>query len=144
MKKQTPRAKSRTQKTPPREDTKRFFSQMLKAVTAGLFTMTVLLLLFSFLLTKMDVPLSLLGPVTQLITAVSCALSGFLLARKTRSKGLRNGAISGFLIFLVLLMLSFFFSDALDLQLVFKLAVCLSAGAIGGICGVNAKTHRRK
>ena len=117
--------------------------QILKSVTAGLFLLTVLLLLFSFLLTKADVPLSLLEPVTLLITAVSCITAGFLAARAIRARGLLVGGASGFGIYLVLLILSFFFSDSFDLQMLFKLIVCLLGGAVGGVTGVNAKSKRR-
>ncbi len=117
---------------------------MLRGVTAGLFLMAALLLAFSFLLTKADVPFSLLGPITQLIAAASSLFAGWLAARALRRKGLLVGMGCGMIVFLVLLALSFCFDTPIDLQLVFKCACCVLGGGIGGVLGVNAKPHRRK
>jgi putative membrane protein (TIGR04086 family) len=116
---------------------------MLKAVTAGLFFLTALLLLFSFLLTKVDLPFSLIEPATLVMDALSCILAGFLAARAVRQRGLLIGGACGLLIGCVLLIISFFFSDTVDLQLLLKMTVCTLGGAIGGVSGVNAKTRRR-
>lgn len=131
-------------KSTNKNDTSAFvFNGMLKAVTAGLLMLTAMLLLFSFILTGVDVPFSLLNPITLAMLAVSCAFSGYIAAKHIRRKGLVVGAVCGLSIFAVLMILSFFFSGGIDLQLFFKLAVSAIGGSIGGILGVNQKAHRK-
>lgn len=125
------------------DDSASIFIKMLKAVTVGLFALTVMLLLFSFILTKVDVPFSLLNPISMVLIALSCILAGYLASRSIRKRGFIIGALCGAMIDLILILLSFFFSDCFDLQVLLKLAVSVLSGSIGGILGVNQKAHRR-
>ena len=125
------------------DDSAVIFIKMLKAVTVGLFALTVMLLLFSFVLTKVDVPFSLLNPVSMIMIALSCILAGYIAARSIRKRGFLIGAVCGIMIDIILILVSFFFSDCFDLQVLIKLIVSILSGSIGGILGVNQKAHRR-
>jgi len=126
----------------PSEKGMRFF--LVRGVTMGLFLMAVLLVVFSFILTRVDLPFGLIGPAMQMIAAVSSALAGYTAARRIRKKGLPVGAASGACVFAVLLVLSLFFENGVDLQILFKFLVCILGGMIGGVLGVNAKASRHK
>jgi len=100
-------------------------------------------LLFSFVLTKVDVPFSLLNPISMIMIAFSCVLAGYIAARSVRKRGFVIGAACGAMIDVILILVSFFFSDCFDLQVLLKLIVSILSGSIGGVLGVNQKAHRR-
>lgn len=116
---------------------------MLKAVTIALLATTAVLLLFSFAMSKKDLPLSLLNPFSALMLALSCFVAGYLAARKLRARGLAVGAGCGLVIFLLLLLASVQNEFAVGMTAAVKLVIALCSGAIGGILGVNAKSRRK-
>ncbi len=116
---------------------------MLKAVTFGLLATTVVLLLFSFLMCKKDVPFVLLNPFSAGLLMLGSFISGYLAARRIRERGMMIGALCGLIIFLLLLLASFMSKFDVGLAALIKLAIALVSGAIGGIIGVNAKSKRK-
>lgn len=113
-------------------------STVLKAVAIGLLVSTVMLLLFSFILSKKDIPFMLLVPYTSLCIALSCCTAGYLAAKKTREKGLLIGALCGASIFLFLITFSLQQSPSITIIAPVKFAIATASGAIGGIFGVNS------
>lgn len=116
---------------------------MLKAVTFGLLTTTVVLLLFSFVMCKKDVPFVLLNPFSAGLLMLGSFLSGYLAARRIRERGMMVGALCGLIIFLLLMLASFMSRFDVGLAALIKLVISLVSGAIGGIIGVNAKLKRK-
>lgn len=111
---------------------------VLKAVAIGLLISTIMLLLFSFILSKKDLPFMLLVPYTSLCLAISCCVSGYFAARRTREKGLLIGALCGASIFLFLITFSLQQSPSITVIAPVKLIISTASGAIGGIFGVNS------
>lgn len=116
---------------------------MLKAVTFGLLTTTVVLLLFSFVMCKKDVPFVLLNPFSAGLLMLGSFLSGYLAARRIRERGMMVGALCGLIIFLLLMLASFMSRFDVGLAALIKLVISLVSGAIGGIIGVNARLKRK-
>lgn len=116
---------------------------MLKAVTFGLLTTTVVLLLFSFVMCKKDVPFVLLNPFSAGLLMLGSFLSGYLAARRIRERGMMVGAFCGLIIFLLLMLASFMSRFDVGLAALIKLVISLVSGAIGGIIGVNARLKRK-
>ncbi len=116
---------------------------MLKAVTFGLLATTVVLLLFSFLMCKKDVPFVLLNPFSAGLLMLGSFISGYLAARRIRERGMMIGALCGLIIFLLLLLASFMSKFDVGLAALIKLVISVVSGAIGGIIGVNAKFKRK-
>ena len=116
---------------------------MLKAVTFGLLTTTVVLLLFSFVMCKKDVPFVLLNPFSAGLLMLGSFLSGYLAARRIRERGMLVGALCGLIIFFLLMLASFMSRFDVGLAALIKLVISLVSGAIGGIIGVNAKLKRK-
>lgn len=117
---------------------------MFKAVTFGLLATTVVLLLFSFVMCKKDVPFVLLNPFSAGLLMLGSFLSGYLAARRIRERGMVVGAMCGLFIFLLLLLGSFMSQFDVGLAALIKLIISMVSGAIGGIMGVNAKLKRKK
>lgn len=116
---------------------------MLKAVAIGLLVTTVVLLLFSFVMCKKDVPFMLLNPFSAGLLMLGSFLSGYLAARRMREHGMILGALCGLIIFAILLLGSFMSRFDVGLIAVIKLMIAVVSGAIGGIIGVNARTRRK-
>ncbi|WMJ84274.1 TIGR04086 family membrane protein [Oscillospiraceae bacterium LTW-04] len=116
---------------------------MLKAVTFGLLATTVVLLLFSFVMCKKDVPFVLLNPFSAGLLMLGSFLSGYLAARRIRERGMMVGALCGLIIFSLLMLASFMSRFDVGLTALIKLIISVASGAIGGIIGVNAKFKRK-
>lgn len=116
---------------------------MLKAVTFGLLATTAVLLLFSFVMCKKDVPFVLLNPFSAGLLMLGSFLSGYLAARRIRERGMMVGALCGLIIFSLLMLASFMSRFDVGLAALIKLVISVVSGAIGGIIGVNAKLKRK-
>lgn len=116
---------------------------MLKAVTFGLLATTVVLLLFSLIMCKKDVPFMLLNPFSTGLLMLGSFLSGYLAARRIRERGMMVGALCGLMIFALLMLASFMSRFDVGLAALIKLVISVVSGAIGGIIGVNARLKRK-
>ena len=116
---------------------------IIKAAVAGVAISTLLLLLFSFILSKKDLPLEIINPFTAILIALSSFSSGYIAAKLIKQRGMAVGAACGTIIFLFITLLSFMNSADIGVLTVIKLAVSVISGAIGGILGVNTKRKRK-
>lgn len=119
----------------------------LKSVLIGVFSgeiaTMVTLLLFAFLMLRMDIPLYLADTMIVLAGSVGGFLSGFICGYLLREKGLIFGAVCGGVQILILLFFSFgIHSEISPLFLVAKFAAILLCATLGGILGVNKKKKR--
>ena len=119
------------------------FLAVLKAVAFGLLATTAVLLLFSFVMSKKDVPFMLLNPFSAGLLIFGSFLSGYLAARRIRERGLIVGAVCGLIVFFVLIMGAFLNRFDVGLTALIKMIISIVSGAIGGVIGVNAKSRRK-
>ncbi len=93
------------------------------------------------LLTKADIPHSLLEPLTTVLSAVATLISvyiGSLSQNRTQTIGM--GISTGAATFAVVFILSLIFGDGeITSQTIIKLIAFLSAGGIGSLAGMNRK-----
>lgn len=113
------------------------------SVAIGLIVSAVLLFLAAALMTIKDLPEGAVSPIAVSTLGVGTLVSGFLAAKRTGKNGLMMGAACGFVVFLLALMagLSIFGKVQSGFTL-FKFAVSVLCGAIGGVLGVGGKKHR--
>ncbi len=119
------------------------FTGALLSAGWGLLVILLVIMLFSFLLTKFDAA----DPVITLIaSAALCAgafSGGFVCAKTRRHHGLALGLLCGSLIFIFIFAVSLFFArSSQGLSGPSKLLLALLFGAVGGIVGVNTKANR--
>ena len=119
------------------------FLAVLKAVAFGLLATTAVLLLFSFVMSKKDVPFMLLNPFSAGLLILGSFLSGYLAARRIRERGLIVGAMCGLMVFFVLIMGAFLNRFDVGLTALIKMIISIVSGAIGGVVGVNARSRRK-
>ena len=116
---------------------------MLKAVTLGLLVTAALLLLFSFVLSRWELPFSLLNPLVTAALVLGGGSAGFSVARMLRENGLLLGGLCGAVLFLLLAMASAWSQSAFGMPALIKLVICTVSGAIGGVLGVNLRKKRK-
>lgn len=122
-----------------------FIRPVCFGVGSALVVCLVLLFIFSFLMSKMDISASLISPITIAITAVTGFVSGFVCARITRKNGLVMGAICSAILFLIFWLFSAIcLKEGISVLGIVKLVLLVVSGCLGGVLGVNKKERRRK
>lgn len=114
---------------------------IFKGAIIALVTTTILLIIFSVILTYTNIQENVINPVIMIITAISILIGSSLVNMKIRKNGLINGGIIGaiyiIIIYLISSILNWRFS--LNAQSVIMIAVSIVFGILGGIIGVNKK-----
>lgn len=118
-------------------------SRALLAAGWGILIILIIVLVFSFVLTKIDLPEGVVSAVTAAALCIGAYCGGFICARRNRRNGLLLGAVCGSVIFLVLFVVSIIFVRSSEgLAGSTKLIFVVLCGAVGGIAGVNSKNSR--
>lgn len=103
------------------------------------------LFICSILMTNLDIPLGL----TDILVIVSATLggltAGYCNGRMQKEKGLLNGAFSGGIMVLILILFNVIFNGFTSTGLTFlKLILVMALAMIGSVLGVNKKSKRIK
>ena len=108
---------------------------------AGAILCTVFLIFCAFILSAASqMPQTILPTLTLAISAISAFLAGIVAARISGENGLLCGALSGFLLFLLIALSGFAVAqEPLSASLLTKGAVMVICGAIGGVLAVNRR-----
>ena len=74
------------------------------------------------------------------IHGVAVFTGGFTAGRNSLRKGWLNGGMVGLMYTLIIILVGFLgFDSSLNLQSLLLLGICLAAGAVGGMLGVNVR-----
>ena len=104
----------------------------------------VLLFILSLFLTKIDIPFSLITPISVVILGFSTLIGSFIGAKKFGRKGLCIGLCTSLVIFLTLLLLNLSIEpQGFGTIAIIKAVVILTTGITGGVFGVNKKNPTR-
>lgn len=123
--------------------------KMAKAIifgtVIGAIVCTVMLLTVSFIFVKMQsVPEIAVIPAAIFIVCTGAFVGGYFSARIKKSMGMAVGALSGLLMFVVLLLIGLLFSgDSFGLISLLRMILMIVSGAIGGVLGVNKRKRRK-
>lgn len=120
---------------------KRNIISMIKGSIAAFLITSVLILIFSILLTSTNISENVIPVVVIVITGVSILIGASLSTISIRKNGLLYGSIIGFFYILILYLLSSILSNnfTLNSEAITMIIVAIITGAIGGIVGVNIK-----
>lgn len=108
------------------------------AVTVGAFAAIAVLLLTSLVMFVLQLPSEwgyIMGLAAQ---ATGCLTAGYVLGRKKHRSGIKQGVLCGMALFLLCLAGGIIFGSVTVGGFFGKLAVCLVAGIVGGVMGVNS------
>ncbi|MDR7869841.1 MAG: TIGR04086 family membrane protein [Tissierellaceae bacterium] len=99
----------------------------------------ILLLIVALLLRFTDIRESNITLLNNFVLTISIVVSSAVLGRKIKEKGWLNGAILGFLYYLIIIIINLIFNRPLNLGifLLIRLLIATVLGAIGGMIGVN-------
>ena len=112
------------------------------AAVCGSAAVFVLILVFGFIMTRIDIGDGVLSVLTSAALCVGAYFGGYVAARKRRQSGLLMGTLSGLMMFGVIFAGSYFFAGtAGGFSGSAKLVMTLVCGAVGGIVGVNSKSN---
>ncbi|MBQ1950124.1 MAG: TIGR04086 family membrane protein [Clostridia bacterium] len=113
---------------------------ILLGVAVGVLCCTLLLLLMALVVQTVDVPRGAALPMAIAAAAVGAFAAGLTAALISRRRGLLLGAVSGLVLFLVVLLAGFARYTAVDGgTAIIKLLVLMAAGGLGGVLGVNRR-----
>lgn len=116
---------------------------MLICVALGIMITALIFLVLSFIMTKIDLSKGLAQVLSVSALGIGSYFGGFICAKKYRRNGLIRGAVCGFSIFVIVLIIgSVFAGSILEFSASTKLMLVIITGAIGGAVGVNSKRKR--
>jgi len=107
-------------------------------VGVGILVTAVLLLIAALWMTWVDTPASAVSPLGIVALGLGCGVAGFIAARRSHKNGWLIGAACGVLMFLVTWIAGMLSLGSVQSGFaVFKLAVTVLCGAIGGVLGIG-------
>lgn len=113
----------------------------LLSAVAALGVVALILLVFAFLISKIDAKDFTLSVMSTIALAVGAYVGGYISGKRRKHNGLLMGALCGVFIFLIILLLGAFFSKTVEsFPTSAKLVVTLVCAAAGGVVGVNSKS----
>ncbi len=90
-------------------------------------------------------PVRLLQTIGWMICGITGLIGGLMCARVIRKKCVLNGMLCGFFAFIILFLFGLLYGNGVVFSiLVFKLAVCLFSGALGGLIGAGNKRRKSR
>lgn len=122
-------------------DRRKNLINVAKGSIISFFITTILILIFSVILTYTNLAESTIPIGTIIISGLSILFGAILSSRHIKKNGIVNGGVVGLIYILVLYMISSMFGTGFgfNLQAAIMIIVSILAGAIGGILGVNFK-----
>ena len=120
------------------------FVNVIKSVFLSYAITIICLLIFAFIITYTNFPEGIISTIVLLITILSIAFSGMLVARSTKCKGWLSGAVAGVTYMFTLYCIGslVFQSFSFGVNLLIMLALGLFSGTFGGIVGINMKSYK--
>lgn len=117
------------------------FSAIIRGVIQAYFITLLIFLVFAILITYTNFPESAIPTVVILTTILSIVIAGAKVAKKAKSKGWLNGAVTGITYMIILYIISslVFTGFVFDKYVLYMMFLGLFAGALGGIIGINLK-----
>lgn len=112
-----------------------------KGVLIAYIISAILIIIYGLLMTFTNLSESSMPTVIMVIPTVSIALASIYVAIKVESRGWLNGALTGLVYMIVLLLLSFLFKSgvSLDRFALFRMFMGFVIGSLAGIIGINLK-----
>lgn len=136
----------RTETTAANESGKihRIAMPVIAGMLVGIVVSLLMLLVFSIVMTMNDVPQGAISTLAAVSVALGCLAAGIISAKLHMSSGLVTGAVTGFLLYLVLMLVGLVAHGASPTaSVLIKFAVSIVSGGIGGVIGVNFKKKQR-
>ena len=120
------------------------FRPVITGCIAGAVITVLILAFLAFLLTVRDFPAATAVPLVSVAAGVGALFAGFAASKTFKKQGLQIGALTGLVLFLIILLISTFISGSnFSVLTVIKLVIMLLSASIGGILAVNTGRKRK-
>lgn len=96
------------------------------------------------LITAVNISKSFVNPISVICIILACYLSGFFCLKYLKTDGIKNGAIIGVSIYLPIFIYAVSSGQKVGLAAIYKLIMCLCAGAMGGCVSVVMSGKRSR
>ena len=126
---------------------KAFDSKLMKSIVFGVLcsiaTVTILTVIFSFVLTLTNkYPTDAINYISSAFLGIGGLVGGYIAGRINQKAGLAVGALSGFIVFVIIFIVGLSQSvGTITILTLIKLIVLLIFGGLGGVLGVNKKKN---
>lgn len=115
-------------------------AEQLVALAAAAGVMLLLLCAMAFLITRIDASSSVLSAMSSGALAVGAYFGGYVGGRRRKRNGLAMGALTGVLIFVIILVIGGIFVKSTEhISPLGKMFLTVFAASVGGSVGVNTK-----
>lgn len=115
------------------------------AILAGFLITMLVLLFFSFILTKIDAPDKIVKLLSTVALGVGTYFGGYICSRRKHKRGIYRGALCGFIMFCTIVVAGAVFANTvLSFNVTSKFVLTLVCGAIGGIVGANSNSRFKR
>ncbi len=116
----------------------------LSGILSGIGAVCVSSLLFSVIITYIDVPEELMRFMSSVSLCAGCVAAGYSVSKRRRKNGLLTGILCGIVIFFTVLITGLIFVRSFTATGFFsKLIIICVCSAAGGILGVNSRLKIR-
>ncbi|MBQ9460467.1 MAG: TIGR04086 family membrane protein [Clostridia bacterium] len=127
-----------------KKDIIRSVKAVITGTLAGSAAAVVLLLICVYAVTQMKaVPYGAITPMSASAVSVGAFVGGYVCGRVNKRMGLAMGAACGAVMFLIFVGIGMAFGGSLGSVTLLRLALMITAGALGGIAGVNKRSRKR-
>ena len=130
-------------KKPIKTDSNTIVRNLIWGLIAGAAAAFAVMLICALIMTARDLPESAAVHMGTLCIAVGAAIAGFVAALRHKSHGMAVGALTGFALFLLILIASVFASGtSFTIATPIRLLLSVALSSIGGVIGVNFSARR--
>ena len=115
--------------------------RILRGTVFAVIFSLVLLICVALILANTSLPEGVMIPAIIVISAISILIGSLISSRKIRKNGIVNGGMVGLMYILSLYILSSLIKQNFEISInsIIMIIVCIIAGCIGGIIGVNIR-----
>ena len=114
------------------------------SVLVGLLVCTLILMLFSLIISVKDVPEFVIRIMSVVAVSISAFVAGYVSAKLIKSKGMLVGLLNGVILFMLFYLTNLFLIKTEDFSaLPIKVAIVLLSAGLGGVLAVNVKRKKR-
>lgn len=117
---------------------------ILSGVLSCIGVVSLSVLLFSFIVSKIDLPNNIISLMSSVSLCAGCVAAGYSVSKRRRRNGLFTGVLCGIVIFFIILFIGIIFVKSFTIMgFITKFFIILACSAIGGVIGVNSPLRFR-
>lgn len=115
----------------------------LSSSFVGVLVIIFCLLLFSYIMTKVDAPDAVVSVMSVFALCIGSFVGAYVASKRRRQNGMITGIITGIVIYVAIIILGIIIiKTSFGFGFFSKLIIALICGAIGGVTGVNSRQKR--